>query len=42
MQVRGSTAFVTGANRGIGKAFVEGLLAAGANKVYAGARNPIS
>jgi len=29
---------VTGANRGIGKAIVEGFLAAGASKVYAGAR----
>lgn len=38
MHVKGSTAFVTGANRGIGKAFVDGLLAAGAKKVYAGAR----
>ena len=32
MQLRGSTALVTGSNRGKGKAFVEGLLAAGANK----------
>ncbi len=40
MHVRGSTALVTGANRGIGKAFVEGLLAAGAKKVYACARKP--
>jgi NAD(P)-dependent dehydrogenase (short-subunit alcohol dehydrogenase family) len=34
----GSIAFVSGANRGIGKAFVEGLVSAGARKVYAGAR----
>jgi NAD(P)-dependent dehydrogenase (short-subunit alcohol dehydrogenase family) len=30
---------VTGANRGLGLAFVRALLAAGARKVYAGARN---
>ena len=35
----GSIALVTGANRGIGKAFVEVLLARGASKVYAGARS---
>ncbi|MBY5988351.1 SDR family oxidoreductase [Roseovarius atlanticus] len=39
-QIAGRTALVTGANRGIGKAFVEELLAAGAAKVYAAARNP--
>lgn len=37
--INGSVAFVSGANRGIGRAFVEELLAAGAKKVYAGARN---
>ncbi|MFD1695758.1 SDR family oxidoreductase [Roseibium aestuarii] len=37
--IKGSTALVTGANRGIGKAFVTGLLARGAVKVYAAARN---
>ena len=42
MQVKGSTALVTGANRGIGQQFVEALLAAGAKKVYAGARDPAS
>ena len=31
---------ITGANRGIGKAMVESFLAAGAAKVYAGARSP--
>jgi NAD(P)-dependent dehydrogenase (short-subunit alcohol dehydrogenase family) len=40
MKIEGSVALVTGANRGLGKAFVEGLLAAGARKVYAAARDP--
>lgn len=40
--VNGKTALVTGSNRGIGKAIVEGLLSHGAAKVYAGARNPDS
>ena len=39
-KISGKAAFVTGANRGIGKAFVEELLAQGAAKVYAGARRP--
>lgn len=38
MNVEGSVALVTGANRGIGEAFVRELLAAGARRVYAGAR----
>ncbi|WP_426572409.1 SDR family oxidoreductase [Aquihabitans sp. McL0605] len=40
MQIQGSTALVTGANRGLGAAFVEELLARGAVKVYAAARTP--
>jgi NAD(P)-dependent dehydrogenase (short-subunit alcohol dehydrogenase family) len=39
MQIRHQTALVTGANRGIGKALVQSLLTAGANKVYATSRN---
>ena len=39
-RIEGQVAFVTGANRGIGRAFVEELLAAGAAKIYAAARNP--
>ncbi|WP_441459839.1 SDR family oxidoreductase [Burkholderia thailandensis] len=31
---------VTGANRGLGRAFVEGLKAAGAKRIYAAARDP--
>ena len=38
--VAGAVALVTGANRGIGAAFVQGLLDAGARRVYAAARNP--
>jgi NAD(P)-dependent dehydrogenase (short-subunit alcohol dehydrogenase family) len=36
----GSVALVTGANRGIGLAFVQELAARGARKIYAGVRNP--
>jgi NAD(P)-dependent dehydrogenase (short-subunit alcohol dehydrogenase family) len=39
VDIRGKVAFVSGANRGLGRAFVEGLLEAGASKVYAAARN---
>ena len=41
MEIRDHVALVTGANRGIGEAFVRVLLAeAGAAKVYAAARDP--
>jgi NAD(P)-dependent dehydrogenase (short-subunit alcohol dehydrogenase family) len=40
MEIKGCVALVTGANRGLGKAYVDALLAAGAAKVYAGARDP--
>ncbi|WP_263368809.1 DJ-1/PfpI family protein [Edaphobacter bradus] len=39
MKIRDSVAFVTGADRGIGLVFAQELLAAGARKVYAAARN---
>jgi NAD(P)-dependent dehydrogenase (short-subunit alcohol dehydrogenase family) len=38
--LKDTVALVTGANRGIGAAFVSGLLAAGAKRVYAAARDP--
>jgi len=38
--VEDAVVFVTGANRGIGKAFVEVALKMGARKIYASARNP--
>src|ERR1700733_15072840 len=40
MNIKGKTALVTGANRGLGSAFAQALLNAGAAKVYAGARDP--
>lgn len=40
MEIKGSVALVTGANRGIGRCFVEALLARGAAKIYASARRP--
>lgn len=40
MKIQGKTALVTGANRGLGLAYAKALLAAGAAKVYAGARDP--
>ena len=42
MKIHGATVLVTGANRGIGLAFTRELLARGARKVYAGARDPKS
>jgi len=38
MQIQDSVALVTGANRGIGQAYVEALIRAGARRVYAAAR----
>lgn len=40
MNIEGSVALVTGANRGLGKVLVEQLKAKGAKKIYAGARDP--
>src|SRR3954452_18845795 len=40
MQLEGSVALVTGANRGLGRAYARALLDAGAAKVYGGARDP--
>ncbi|MFC0530631.1 SDR family oxidoreductase [Phytohabitans kaempferiae] len=40
MQISGSTALVTGANRGLGRHFARQLLDRGAAKVYATARDP--
>ncbi len=40
MKIEGSVAFVTGANRGLGRVLAEQLRARGAKKVYAGARDP--
>jgi NAD(P)-dependent dehydrogenase (short-subunit alcohol dehydrogenase family) len=40
MKIENSVVLVTGANRGIGLAFARELLARGARKVYAGARDP--
>ena len=41
-EIKNNVALVTGANRGIGKAILEGLLARGAAKVYAAVRNVAS
>ncbi|HTV86918.1 MAG TPA: SDR family oxidoreductase [Dyella sp.] len=40
MNIQGKIALVTGANRGLGSAYAKALLAAGAAKVYAAARDP--
>jgi NAD(P)-dependent dehydrogenase (short-subunit alcohol dehydrogenase family) len=40
MEIKDSVVLVTGGNRGIGEAFVRAFLAAGAAKVYCGARDP--
>lgn len=40
MQIAGSVVLITGANRGIGRAFIDGFAAAGAAKIYAAARDP--
>jgi len=40
MQIKDSAVLVTGANRGLGLAFVHALIAGGVRKVYAAARNP--
>lgn len=40
MKIQSSVVFITGANRGLGRAFVHAALDAGAAKVYAAARDP--
>jgi NAD(P)-dependent dehydrogenase (short-subunit alcohol dehydrogenase family) len=40
MEIKGSVALVTGANRGLGRAFSQLLVQHGAAKVYGGARDP--
>jgi len=38
MDIKNATVLITGSNRGIGRALVEGFLAAGAKRIYAAAR----
>ncbi|HEX4049765.1 MAG TPA: SDR family oxidoreductase [Steroidobacteraceae bacterium] len=40
LRIHGCVALVTGSNRGLGRAFCEGLIQRGAKKVYAAARDP--
>jgi NAD(P)-dependent dehydrogenase (short-subunit alcohol dehydrogenase family) len=40
--IDGAVVLITGANRGLGRAFAQAFLAAGAAKVYGGARDPRS
>ena len=42
MKLKNAVVFITGANRGLGRAFAQAALAAGAAKVYAAAREPAS
>jgi NAD(P)-dependent dehydrogenase (short-subunit alcohol dehydrogenase family) len=42
MHIKNAVVLVTGANRGLGQAFVNALLQAGAAKIYAAARDPSS
>jgi NAD(P)-dependent dehydrogenase (short-subunit alcohol dehydrogenase family) len=42
MELKDSVALITGANRGLGLAFVNALKAAGAKKIYAAVRDPSS
>ncbi len=42
MTIEGKTVLVTGANRGIGRALVEEALSRGAQRVYAGTRQPFA
>jgi NAD(P)-dependent dehydrogenase (short-subunit alcohol dehydrogenase family) len=42
MTIEGKAVLVTGANRGIGKALVEEALRRGADRVYAGTRQPLA